>query len=126
MGARLAGLCLLLLAACATPPPEPVPPEPAPLASAPAPTAWVAAPEPADAGAIVDAGPPAYDLVIAHGRVIDPASGRDGTFDVAVTGGRIADIAPAIDASRAKLIIDASGLVVSPGFVDLHTHVFFG
>jgi dihydroorotase len=79
-----------------------------------------------------DAGPPAaeqpqpYDLVLAHGRLIDPASGRDGTFDVAVTAGKIARIAPAIDASRAARVIDAAGLVVTPGLVDLHVHVFHG
>jgi dihydroorotase len=67
-----------------------------------------------------------YDLVIQGGRVIDPGSGRDGIFDVAVTGGRIARVAPAIDASRAARVVDARNLLVTPGFVDAHTHVFFG
>jgi dihydroorotase len=67
-----------------------------------------------------------YDAVIAHGRVLDPESGRDGIFDVAISGGRVARIAPAIDATGARLVIDAAGLLVVPGLVDLHTHVFFG
>ncbi|MFS8067447.1 MAG: amidohydrolase/deacetylase family metallohydrolase, partial [Byssovorax sp.] len=68
----------------------------------------------------------AYDLVIQGGRVIDPGSGRDGIFDVAVAGGRIARVAPRIDASRAARVVDARNLLVTPGFVDAHTHVFFG
>lgn len=69
---------------------------------------------------------PSYDLLIKGGRVIDPASGRDGVFDVAVTGGRIAKIAPAIAPDRARAVIDAAGLTVTPGLVDIHTHVFSG
>jgi dihydroorotase len=75
---------------------------------------------------IVDAGPPAYDLVLAHGRVLDPASGRDAALDVAISGGRIAAVAPAIDASGARRVMDVGGRIVAPGFVDLHAHVFFG
>lgn len=61
-----------------------------------------------------------YDLVIAGGRVIDPASGRDEIADVGINGGSIA----AISASRleGKRRIDAKGLVVAPGFIDLHAH----
>jgi dihydroorotase len=70
--------------------------------------------------------PAHYDLVIAHGRVIDPASGRDGAFDVAIANGKVAKVAPGIDASRSDVVIDAAGLLVTPGFVDLHTHVFAG
>lgn len=82
----------------------------------------------ADAGPISDAGEPEpkYDLVLAHGRVLDPASGRDGLFDVAITQGRIAKIAPAIAPDRAATVIDVTGLVVTPGLVDLHVHVFHG
>lgn len=116
----------LLLASCGTPPPEVAPQEPSPPASAPTSPPPSAVPGPPDAGAPAPPEPPAYDLVLAHGRVIDPASGRDGTFDVAVTAGRIARVAPSIDASRATRVIDAAGLVVTPGFVDLHAHVFYG
>ncbi len=61
-------------------------------------------------------------LLIRGGRVIDPASRRDGRFDVLVDHGKIADIQPAISANGAKTI-DATGKLVVPGFVDLHTHL---
>jgi dihydroorotase len=64
--------------------------------------------------------------VIVHGRVLDPATGQDGTLDVAVADGRIATVAPAIDTSRARAVIDASGLLVTPGLVDIHAHLFAG
>lgn len=82
------------------------------------------------AGAVVVPDPPAeareYDLLIRRGRVIDPANGRDGILDVAVSHGRIARVAVDIDPARADAVVDAAGLVVVPGFVDIHTHVFFG
>ncbi len=63
-------------------------------------------------------------LAIHNGRVIDPALGRDGIADVVIVDGRIARIGPnegdmVVEAER----IDATGLVVTPGFVDLHTHL---
>ncbi|MGH2829959.1 MAG: dihydroorotase [Actinomycetota bacterium] len=61
-------------------------------------------------------------LLIKGGRVIDPAGGRDGIFDVRIEDGRVAEVAPAIAAKGARQI-DARGLVVAPGFVDLHTHL---
>src|SRR5881628_317536 len=61
-----------------------------------------------------------YDLVILGGRVMDPASRLDAVRNVGVTGGRIAVITPGRIAGRDT--IDARGLVVAPGFVDLHSH----
>ena len=62
-----------------------------------------------------------YDLVIAGGLVID-GSGRAGTItDVAIKGGRIA-VVGRVPRSQAAQTIDASHLVVAPGFVDVHTH----
>ncbi|MFN7543605.1 MAG: amidohydrolase family protein [Acidobacteriota bacterium] len=63
---------------------------------------------------------PEYDLVIEKGRVIDPESGLDGVRSVGIKGGKIA----AISARRlkGKRVIDASRHVVSPGFIDLHSH----
>ncbi len=68
--------------------------------------------------AILSAQP--YDLVLAGGRVMDPESNLDAIRNVGVTGGRIA----AISASplEGREIIDATGLVVAPGFIDLHSH----
>ena len=60
-------------------------------------------------------------VVLRGGRVIDPESGLDGVLDVAVAGGRIEAIGPALPPAAAEA--DAAGLVVAPGFVDLHSHV---
>jgi dihydroorotase len=61
-------------------------------------------------------------LLIRGGRVLDPASGRDGVADVLVEDGRIARVGRDIPVDRARLV-DARGAVVAPGFVDLHTHL---
>src|SRR5512132_586778 len=61
-----------------------------------------------------------FDLVVHGGRVIDPESGLDGVRDVGVRDGRIALIAERRLAGRKML--DASGLIVAPGFIDLHSH----
>jgi dihydroorotase len=62
------------------------------------------------------------EALLRGGRVIDPASGRDGVADVLIRRGRIASVAQSIDAPDAATI-DCTGLVVSPGFVDLHVHL---
>ncbi len=54
--------------------------------------------------------PPAYDLVIRGGHVIDPRNGIDGVRDVAVAGGRIAAVAARLDAPGTARVVDASGL----------------
>ena len=61
-----------------------------------------------------------YDLVLRGGRVIDPESQTDAILNVAVHGGEIAAISP--EALSGRVEIDVTGLVVSPGFIDLHTH----
>jgi dihydroorotase len=67
-----------------------------------------------------------YDLVIKGGRVIDPAQAVDGAFDVAFEGENVAAIAPSIPSDQASEVISASGLIVVPGLIDLHTHVWWG
>ena len=59
-------------------------------------------------------------LLISGGRVVDPASGMDGTGDVAVMDGKIAAVGSSL--GSAERVIDATGLVVAPGFIDLHAH----
>ena len=61
-----------------------------------------------------------YDLVITRGRVMDPESGLDAVRDVGVTGGKIAAVSAG--PLRGRRVVGASGLVVAPGFIDLHAH----
>jgi dihydroorotase len=67
-----------------------------------------------------------YDFVIRNGHVIDPKNHMDGIMDVAVLNGKIAKVSKGIPASQAKKAVDATGMYVTPGFIDLHTHVFAG
>src|SRR5215217_4140803 len=67
-----------------------------------------------------------YDLVVRGGRVIDPAQGLDAVLDVAISGHRIAAVGPDLAAGGAREVVEAAGLLVTPGMVDLHTHVFWG
>src|SRR3954453_8761959 len=59
-------------------------------------------------------------LVISGGRVVDPLSGMDAVGDVALLDGRIAAVGTGL--GTAERVIDATGLVVAPGFIDLHAH----
>ena len=60
------------------------------------------------------------NLVITGGRVVDPASGIDQLGDVALQDGRVAAVGTGL--GTAERMIDATGLVVAPGFIDLHAH----
>lgn len=66
-----------------------------------------------------------YDLVLKGGHVIDPKNGIDAQMDVAIAGNKIAAVAAGISASQAKKVVDVRGLYVTPGLVDIHTHLFF-
>jgi dihydroorotase len=61
-------------------------------------------------------------LLIKNGRVIDPASGFDAQADLALENGRIAALGPNLDFDQAE-VYDASGMVVAPGFIDIHVHL---
>jgi dihydroorotase len=63
---------------------------------------------------------PTYDVVILNGRVMDPESGLDAVRNVGIQSGKVSAISS--DLLRGKTTIDATGLVVSPGFIDLHSH----
>ncbi|HUY06402.1 MAG TPA: amidohydrolase/deacetylase family metallohydrolase [Acidimicrobiales bacterium] len=67
-----------------------------------------------------------FDLLVRSGRIIDPASSRDEIADIAVTDGRIVEIDSDIEPTNAMKIIDATGLIVTPGLIDLHVHAFQG
>ena len=72
---------------------------------------------------VPEAQAPRYELLIKGGHVIDPANHIDGVTDVAVSGGKIAAVEKDIPASAAGKVVDASGLYVTPGLVDIHFHV---
>ncbi len=61
-------------------------------------------------------------LLIKNGRVIDPQSGTDETLDILIDKGKIVDLKAKIDVKEAK-VVDASRLVVAPGFIDMHVHL---
>lgn len=69
---------------------------------------------------------PRYDVLVAGGQVLDPGARLAGRYDLGIAGGRIAAIEPTIDPARATRVIDARGQIVTPGLVDLHTHVYWG
>ncbi len=64
-------------------------------------------------------------LLIKNGRVLDPSSNTDAALDILIDGERIAEIAPVGKITRANEmeIFDAAGLIVSPGFIDMHVHL---
>ena len=63
------------------------------------------------------------DLVLRGGRVIDPSQGIDAVMDVGFEGGRVAKIGEDLAGSDIR---DVSGHIVTPGLIDLHTHVYWG
>ena len=67
-----------------------------------------------------------YDLLLQGGHVIDGRNHVSAVRDVAVKEGRVAAVAPSIAASRAKKVVNVSGLYVTPGLVDIHVHVYAG
>jgi dihydroorotase len=64
-----------------------------------------------------------HDLVLTGGRVIDPASGTDATLDVAFAGGKVAAVGQGLKGAEVR---DVTGAIVTPGLIDLHTHVYWG
>ncbi len=65
-----------------------------------------------------------YDLLLTGGDVLDPGANLRGVMDIAISGGKIATVAPSIPASQARKTISAKGRLVTPGLVDMHAHVF--
>jgi dihydroorotase len=65
-----------------------------------------------------------HDLILKNGRVIDPASGLDRVVDIAFAGGKVAGIGDQL--GEASEMRDVTGLIVAPGLIDLHTHVYWG
>lgn len=67
-----------------------------------------------------------YDLIIANGTVIDPFNGTNQTADIGIKEGKIVEVADSLPHGRAQSVLDAKGLYVTPGWIDLHTHIFLG
>ena len=65
---------------------------------------------------------PAKPILLQGGRVVDPASGIDAILDVRIEKGLVAEVGPALQAGGA-VVVDSTGLVVAPAFVDLHAHL---
>src|SRR5215510_10653366 len=72
--------------------------------------AWLAA----------QAAAPSYDIVVRHGRVLDPLTGLDAVRDIGISGRKIAALSAG--PLRGRVEVDATGLVVAPGFIELHSH----
>ena len=66
------------------------------------------------------------ELVLTGGRVIDPANGIDGVFDVALGGGKVIAVGSSLQTPASTRSIDVSGKIVTPGIIDMHVHCFDG
>ncbi len=67
-----------------------------------------------------------HDLILKGGRVVDPSQKHDGIADVAFANGRVSGFGRDLSGGPATAIRDVAGLVVAPGLIDLHTHVYWG
>jgi dihydroorotase len=65
-----------------------------------------------------------FDVALRGGRVIDPANGIDGRFDLGIRDGRIAAVEPAIERRRTRTMLDVRDRLVVPGMIDTHAHVY--
>ncbi len=66
----------------------------------------------------------APDLLIRGGTVLDPVAGYDGKLDIRVTAGKVAEVGPGLSNSPGEEVLDASGLLIIPGMIDTHAHVY--
>ena len=67
-----------------------------------------------------------FDTILAGGRVIDPSQGLDAVLDVGFAGGKVAGAGEGLKASSGTAVRNVHGLIVVPGLIDLHTHVYWG
>src|SRR5690348_5041706 len=67
-----------------------------------------------------------FDLILRGGRVIDPSQKLDAVMDVAFSGGKVAAVGNGLKADPGTEVRDVSQFIVTPGLIDLHTHVYWG
>jgi len=67
-----------------------------------------------------------YSIVIKGGHIIDPKNNMDALMDIAIKDGKIVAIAKNIDGSQATQLVNAKGMFITPGLIDLHVHFFWG
>src|SRR6476619_2883486 len=70
--------------------------------------------------------PMSFDLILRNARVIDPSQNVDRVADIASSGGKVAAFGRLPDSAAAPDMRDLAGRIVTPGFIDLHTHVYWG
>jgi dihydroorotase len=68
----------------------------------------------------------AFDLILRGGRVIDPSQKLDAVIDVGFAGGKVAMVGSDLKADSTTDVRNVPGLIVTPGLIDLHTHVYWG
>jgi dihydroorotase len=68
----------------------------------------------------------AFDLVLRGGRVVDPSQKLDAVTDVAFSGGKVTAVGNALKVDQGTELRDVSGHIVTPGLIDMHTHVYWG
>ena len=66
------------------------------------------------------------DILLKGGHVIDPKNNIDSQMDVGIANGKILRVAAEIPVNSAKKVVDVRGMYVTPGLIDIHTHVFVG
>ena len=67
-----------------------------------------------------------YDMLIQNGHLIDAKNGINEVMDIAIKDGKIAAVSSNLNSKQSKKTIDAKGLVISPGLIDIHGHHFHG
>jgi dihydroorotase len=67
-----------------------------------------------------------YDLLLTNGRILDPSQNIDTIADIAFKNGKVQEISSTLDKEKASQVRDVSGKLVTPGLIDLHTHIYWG